>query len=257
MKTKKGGYAKNKKVHRKENKNGTFTTINYAILRDKRLTPNAKVLLIEILSDTEGFKFSEQLYMNRMGITKPTLYRAMDKLIEYGYLKTTKIKNTHYNFYTISEYGNLNSNNDDEAIEDSTIEASKTLEENQKPNDLDLQSKVYSYLNPYCDFITPEAAAKYHTMADGGQDYHSIKSALDKILKKNQVEHFNEVKTTLLESYAGQKVKDEAIKVLKVEIFETLKRTDVNRIRKLAGININKRRKLDPESLQADKMDGM
>jgi len=257
MKTEKKGYAKNKKVHRKENKKGDFTIINYAILRDKRLTSNAKLLLIEILSDMDSFKFSEQLFMNRMNISKTVLYRAMDNLIEHGYLKKTKIKNTSYNFYTISEFGNLKSNNDAEASEDSTKNDSESTSEEQQPIDLGLQAKVYSYLNPYCDFITPEVATKYHTMAGDGRDYYTIKSTLDKLIKKNQVLHFNQVKAQLLESYASQKVKDESIKVLKVEVFEKNKKADPDRMRKLAGIANNKRRKLDPESLKADKMDGI
>jgi len=256
MKTKKGGYAKNKKVHRKEKKNGTFTTINFAILRDKRLAPNAKLLLIEILSDIDGFKYSEQLYMNRMGISKDTLYRAMKNLIEHGYLKKTKIKNTNYNYYTISEYGNLNSSDDAEVSEDSVTASSGDTKSNVS-TDSDLQSKVFDYLNPYYEFITPEVASKYHAMAGEGEDYYTIKSTLDKLIKKNQVQHFNEVKSKLLESLASKKVKGEGVKILKKEVFEKIKMTSSDRIRKLAGININRRKPLDEESLWADKMDGI
>ncbi|MFD2916836.1 hypothetical protein [Psychroserpens luteus] len=255
MKTKKGGYAKNKKVHKKENKKGTFTTINHSTLRDKGLTSTAKLLLFEILSDSDGFKFSEQLYMNRMGIAKGVLYNAMDSLIENGYLKKTKIQDTHYNYYTISEFGNLNTKAG--TSEESTNSKIDEPEPNKEGIDLEVQKKVFDYLNPYFDFINEDVVEEYQTLAKNGLDYFKIKSALDKILTKNQVQHFNEIKSELLECSASQKVKDEAIKLLKMEIFQKLKKVETNRMRSIASQNINKRRVLDPESLQADKMDGI
>lgn len=256
MNTKKGGYAKNKTVHRKVNKNGTFTTINYTILRDKRLKPNAKLLLIEILSDTDKFKFSETLYMNRMRIAKKTLYRAIDNLETCGYLKKTKIKNTDYNYYTISEFGNLNSNEDVNDSEDIVEETSDTPKDRHTP-DLELQTRVYAYLNQFYDFVDEDVADRYNTMANEGQDYYAIKSELDKILKKNKTQHFHEVKSSIMKSYASQEVKDKAIKLLKIEVFEKNLKADPKRMRNRASLDINKRKPLDPESLHADKMSGI
>jgi hypothetical protein len=111
----------NRKIRKSNKKSGTFTTVDYNILRDKNLNCNAKILLIEILSDSDNFDLSQTLYCARLGWAKNQFTRAIEQLIEYGYMKRTPIEkdkvipgkkkkgsNRILYFYTVSEYGNLN-----------------------------------------------------------------------------------------------------------------------------------------------------
>lgn len=112
---------KNKTVFRCKNlKVGTYTMVPYHILRDKKLNSNAKILLIEILSDSDDFKLSQTVYCNRLGWDKKQFDRAMTCLIENGYIKRTQIDDDKYiptikkagskkiiYYYTVSEFGNL------------------------------------------------------------------------------------------------------------------------------------------------------
>lgn len=105
----------NRKTIQQENKSGEFTTVSYKILRDKNLSPISRILLIEILSDSDSFTMSPTMYMNRLGVTKKTLYKSINQLEEFGYVKKTditkpsksgKVKKVYH--YLISPYGNLN-----------------------------------------------------------------------------------------------------------------------------------------------------
>jgi len=98
---------KNKKIIRKTNEASKFTTIHHSILNDKRLTSLAFRILVSILSDSDSnFNLSQKLLINRFNLTKNTLKSALKNLEECGYIKRTKLKRGHY--YTVSEYGNLN-----------------------------------------------------------------------------------------------------------------------------------------------------
>lgn len=77
-------------IKHKENRPGQFSTLSNSARRDKRLTGNSKILLMEILSDTEKFSVSQTLYMDRLGITKVTFLRCIKQLEEFGYIKRTK-----------------------------------------------------------------------------------------------------------------------------------------------------------------------
>jgi predicted transcriptional regulator len=108
-----------------EMEKGNFTVIPYNVLRDKRLSSTDKILLIEILSDTEDFAVSAKLYCERLSIVKRQFYRSLNNLIELGYvskkaLPSNSIKEITY-FYTISSYGNLK----EETVEISNISDSK------------------------------------------------------------------------------------------------------------------------------------
>lgn len=132
---------KNKKVIRKKHESGKFTTINLSVLNDTRLSTTARLLLISILSDSDEFTLSQELYKKRLGIGQSAYLNAISNLEEFGYLRKTSIENdvsipkikkadstkTVY-FYTISEYGNLNNevptveNHENEQPNQSTIE---------------------------------------------------------------------------------------------------------------------------------------
>jgi len=100
---------KNKTVIRKKNTKGKFTTIHHSIINDTRLTPTAFKLIVLILSDSDDkFDLSRTLYINRLGVSEPTFDKALQVLIECGYIRVEKLKNRiQFNHYTISEYGNL------------------------------------------------------------------------------------------------------------------------------------------------------
>lgn len=114
---------KNKIVYRKELVKNQFTSIHTSILNDTRLSSNAFRLLTSILSDNdETFNLSQTVYCNRLGWNNKTFQRAIDDLIECGYIRRTEISNDKHipgvkkagstkkiYFYTVSEYGNLNS----------------------------------------------------------------------------------------------------------------------------------------------------
>lgn len=244
MKRKANGKIPNKKVIRKENKAGDFTTVDYKILRNKNLTSNAKILLIEILSDTDKFQFSETLFLKRMNIAKSVYYNAINNLIENGYLRKSKIKNTQYNYYTVSEYGNLNSN-----------EFSEEKEKDEEPSDL--EKKLQEFLLPYIKFISKDVIALYHILIGKNEDFYSIKSALDKAITKEKKKYFKQEEEAIMNSSYNPKTKVLAVKLLKEEIFDKNNTVEPHRMNQRACAIISRRRPLDRESLLADKYDGV
>lgn len=108
---------KNRHSIKKEQEAGSFTTVSYSILRDSNLTSVAKLLLVEILSDSDDMTLSPTLYANRMDLTIKTIYNALNCLIDNGYIRRKDISKANKNgvntrpiyHYTISEFGNLKS----------------------------------------------------------------------------------------------------------------------------------------------------
>ena len=135
---------KNKTVIRKANVNGQFTTVHNSILRDKRLSPNGFRLLVNILSDSdENFKLSPTVYCNRLDITKSTFLKAISNLEECGYIKREKSKlDKSKNHYTVSEFGNLNTNQKtgiETAQSQSPSTEDRAVESNQTQSEKDSQ----------------------------------------------------------------------------------------------------------------------
>lgn len=248
----------NKKVVRKENKSGDFTTVNYTILRNKKLIPNAKLLMIEILSDSDGFRYSEQLFINRMNIGKSTYYRALNNLIENGYVRKQKIKNSNKNYYVISEYGNLNSTNQTDKSSGPLEMTLKETKDKKPASKEHMEKRIFTYLMPFVEFITPELTEEYHKMVEDGLDYYQIKSALNKGIVKAKKMHFKEVKNHIIDrTFSSNNNKAEAIKILKDEIFNKNKMSDPYRMLNIGSQNINRRKPLDEESLAADRASGI
>ncbi|MCY1478437.1 hypothetical protein D3C87_44930 [compost metagenome] len=98
---------KNKTIHKKPTVPGKFTTIHHSILLDTRLTSTAFRVLLCILMDSDRFNISRTLIANRLGVDKKTVKLAFKKLAECGYLRQTPIDKKNGFYYTISEYGNL------------------------------------------------------------------------------------------------------------------------------------------------------
>ncbi|WP_290840786.1 helix-turn-helix domain-containing protein [Flavobacterium sp.] len=96
----------NKKVIRKSNEHGKFTTVHNSILFDTRLTPMAFRILTIILSDADHFNLTRELIVNRLGIDKKTVQAAFKNLENAGYMRRTQLNRGY--FYTISDFGNLN-----------------------------------------------------------------------------------------------------------------------------------------------------
>ena len=120
----------NKKVIRlSEKKEGTFTTVSYTILHNPKLLPVDKMLLISILSDSDNFQLNQNLYATRLGVARKTIGESIKRLVKQGYMKepNTKSKgkgNGFITYYTISEYGNLSTNEEETIannIENTTI----------------------------------------------------------------------------------------------------------------------------------------
>ncbi len=115
---------KNVKKIRSEKKAGNFFSASTKILLDTNLNFNSLRLLISILNDSDDFNISETVYCNRLNMKKTTYYDAIKNLEQNGYLKRTEIKGKvapikgkggkkanstkKMYFYTVSEYGNLN-----------------------------------------------------------------------------------------------------------------------------------------------------
>ena len=105
-----------KQVKRIKNNVGEFTTVPYNILRDNNLTPTAKLLLIEILSDRDDFDLSQSVYCKRLGISTGGWYKSIQNLIKFGYIKRTKKKidgKGIYYDYIIDESGSLSTPTDE------------------------------------------------------------------------------------------------------------------------------------------------
>jgi DNA-binding Lrp family transcriptional regulator len=115
---------KNVKKIRSEKKAGNFFSASTKILLDNKLTDGSLRLLINILNDSDDFNISETVYCNRLNITKKTFHNRMQNLEEAGYIKRTEIdgkvapingkegkkanSTKKMYFYTVCEYGNLN-----------------------------------------------------------------------------------------------------------------------------------------------------
>lgn len=101
-----------KTIKNKENKAGQFSTLSNLARRDKNLTANSKILLMEILSDTDKFDVSPALYTKRLGISMNTYIRSIQELIKNGYMRRTK-RETELNVllydYEVSDSGGLKS----------------------------------------------------------------------------------------------------------------------------------------------------
>ena len=87
----------NRKTIKSNNyKVGTFTSVPYSILHNPNLSPTAKLLIIQILSDNDSFTLSPSLYAKRLGVTVKTIYNALDELEEKGYIRRTPIGDDVY-----------------------------------------------------------------------------------------------------------------------------------------------------------------
>jgi len=93
-------------ITRKPLEKGKFTQVSHEVLRNTKLTPTARLVLIEILSNTEDFIMNQNILMKRVGIREKGLRAAFKNLEENNYLKRVISNRGH--IYHIDENGKLN-----------------------------------------------------------------------------------------------------------------------------------------------------
>jgi len=120
----------NKKVIRKENAAGKFTTVHHAILNDNRLSSTDFRILVSILSDADHFNLTRELIINRFGLNKKTVQQSFKNLEDCGYLRRAELKRGY--FYTISEYGNMN-NKENNEVHSPVIQEVITMTPTKRP----------------------------------------------------------------------------------------------------------------------------
>lgn len=228
----------NRITKRRNNTAGEFTTINYAALRDPRLTPLARLLLIEVLSDSDNFTFSETLYMNRLGIkSKPTYYVHLNKLIECGYVKKDDQNGGHFKFYTISEYGNLNGSSTEKKLDGNpevVVDIQHSLPDKNESGtgvevvkktgmtDKEFQVKLTKYLLPYANSFTEEELSKVTELVlEHGvtNDFYGLKPKLDRAVKKLKTRFYTECIALVRLNTGSSKAQKVFKEWLKDEIF--------------------------------------
>jgi hypothetical protein len=187
---------KNKTVIRKKTENGKFTTIHNSILFDTRLTPNAFRLMTAILSDSDtNFNLSQTLYCKRLKIAKQTFFKAIAKLEECGYLKKTPTDIKNFNFYTLSEYGNLGDKTtsaDADALQATENNASTEIITNSNTEIKVMPDEYYDRLRPfynkYNDLMCDDFYYKvFEVDLNKGEDYEIIIEKFEKYLYKKVI----------------------------------------------------------------------
>jgi len=245
---------KNKTVIRKEIKKGEFTTVSNSILHNPNLTLKSKMLMIQVLSDSDDkFKFSRALYMKRLDITKNTLNDAINELIQQGYMKITKIGKTHYNHYTFNEFGNMKPKSNDEK--------NKTMSE----TDLKKLITYVESIKPLCNNSDVEKEITKLMLAVKDKkltDFYDFKSQCEKSIAKMKRKIYKSIMDKMrpkLES-KPKTFKKIYTDYIKSEIFDkdNLQFDYITKYHhKLSSYNIERsRHNPDPESAAADRLDG-
>lgn len=242
-----------KKVIRKEVQKGHFTTVHHSYLYDKRLTAEAFRILVSMLADADNFNISQRLFENRFGIHKKTVKRALKCLEECGYLRLKPLPRGNY--YTISEYGNLN-------IETSDSNSEEIIEKISKSDSL---QKLKKYFKTNVNFLENEimnkniiGLANKH-LNENGNNFEVFKSECDNYIKSSQkiaLRHFMKLTNKLSEHYPKKTIEDfekwlndKLYKELTIPTDEIAKK-QINRIKQR-----NYKFKTDLETAQQDRME--
>lgn len=241
----------NRKTIKSNNyKVGTFTSVPYSILHNPNLSPTAKLLIIQILSDNDSFTLSPSLYAKRLGVTVKTIYNALDELEEKGYIRRTPIGDDVYiagvkkknskkiiYHYLVSEFGNLNKDADnttptEEAISGATTNATTPTETSEvvpidgdkKENNL---TKMSNYLNSLGDFSEynendiNDIILKY-VVDNQLTSYYEPKNEIEKLITKEKKRIYKECMevTSKIDKHTSKKAITEFSNWLKDLIFE-------------------------------------
>jgi hypothetical protein len=229
---------KNKKVIRKEHESGKFTTINLSVLNDSRLSTTARLLLISILSDSDEFTLSQELYKKRLGIGQSAFLGAISNLEQFGYLEKTEVKGDAFipkvkkanstktvYFYTISEFGNLKTKTpkvetqEAEANNQPAIKVTPEAIEHPTPQE-PIVDELIEYLqeteNVYID--NQELSEKLRAEIQTSRSIKNVKKLIETELIRVYNEKFDSIKH-LIKPNSEKSVK-EFKQWLKNEIFE-------------------------------------
>lgn len=131
----------------KKHEAGTFTSVPNKLLHNPNLSVLAKMLLIQLLSDSDDFTVSPTLYAKRMNVSESSIYNALKELEQKGYVKRKEIKtaikglkkegsNKKIYHYTISEFGNLNNESNQSIPTQATDEVEPNPEVTETPDEI-------------------------------------------------------------------------------------------------------------------------
>lgn len=81
-------------THRgKHDKDNPFTRISNMIIDDKRLSAKARLLIIYVLRQPDGWQTNPTVIKNSLGYSNPVYWTCLNEAEEYGYLKRVKVRN--------------------------------------------------------------------------------------------------------------------------------------------------------------------
>ena len=230
--------SKNKTVIRAERVAGSFTTIQHRIIHDKRLSTDARLLLISTLSDADGFDFSRTGLEKRLGISDYKLEKALKELVGNGYVKKTKT-HAQYFHYTISEYGNLNTESNDSVemnndtktdISNDSQESSTYMNSPQFKKDWERLSIYINERNQYVNFeLLKESVANIKCR----NDVFELKRTQDKEIKKNKRQHYKTLEEFVNGGYASKDLKPKILKEVRRLITDGHKKPSTEEVNKI------------------------
>ena len=109
----------NLKIRIPKKKQEDKTIVNLNIIRDKRLSANAKILITIILNDPDDQELSQSHYCKVLGWEKNQFTRAIENLMKAGYISRRQLSKDEMvpgrkklgsdkilYFYTVNEHGN-------------------------------------------------------------------------------------------------------------------------------------------------------
>lgn len=130
---------------------GNFTQTSNLLIGDTRLSCEARMLMIWILSRPDGEQSSEEQWQKVLGIKAHRLRKVISELVKYGYAKVTQTRNSLFQF-SENEYEFFSS--PFERTDDTPKET------NQKPPEKDLNEEIQEVVN------APELREKVSRIVD-------------------------------------------------------------------------------------------
>jgi len=104
----------NSKIIRIPTEKGNFSTISNNILMKNNISSDAKILLTLLLNNSDNWNVNLQYYSDKFKWNGAKQAKVIKEMKDNGYLVVTKFSKGNRNgfdyFYTISEYGSLESN---------------------------------------------------------------------------------------------------------------------------------------------------
>ena len=166
-----------------------------------------------------------------MGLTEYRLDNALKELITFGYLKKTK-RHGRYFHYTISEFGNLNKN-DENLIKDESVtdEIGIDMDSTQFEEDWERLTK---YFSERYDYVNIELIKKTIPTIQTRGDVFELRRIQDKEIQKNKKAYYKELETYVNNGSASKELKPKILKELKQLITDEHKKPtkkDVDKIR--------------------------